>query len=68
MTIDWLAFLTVVLGSLLSACLLVTLFSIGLRLSDGTACDSVTARHHGGARSPLPCSWCAPPSSCSVFT
>jgi len=37
MTIDWLAFLTVVLGSLVSACLLVTLFSVGLRLSDGTA-------------------------------
>jgi len=37
MTIDWLAFLTVVLGSLVSACLLVTLFSIGLRLSDGAA-------------------------------
>jgi len=37
MTIDWLAFLTVVLGSLVSACLLVSLFSIGLRLSDATA-------------------------------
>ncbi len=37
MTIDWGAFLTVVLGSLVSACLLVTLFSLGLRLNDGTA-------------------------------
>jgi len=37
MTIDWVAFLTVVVGSLVSACLLVTLFSVGLRLSDGTA-------------------------------
>jgi hypothetical protein len=37
MTIDWLAFLTVVVASLVSACLLVTLFSVGLRLSDGTA-------------------------------
>jgi len=37
MTIDWLAFLTVVVGSLVSACLLVALFSIGLRLNDGTA-------------------------------
>ncbi|MEO6115918.1 MAG: hypothetical protein ABIP33_05990 [Pseudolysinimonas sp.] len=37
MTIDWLAFLTVVLGSLIAACLLVTLFSVGLRLNDGTA-------------------------------
>jgi hypothetical protein len=37
MTIDWGAFLTVVIGSLVSACLLVTLFSLGLRLNDGTA-------------------------------
>lgn len=37
MTIDWMAFLTVVLGSLVSACLLVTLFAVGLRLSDGSA-------------------------------
>jgi predicted permease len=37
MTIDWAAFLTVVVGSLVSACLLVALFSLGLRLSDGTA-------------------------------
>jgi len=37
MTIDWLAFLTVVVASLVSACLLVTLFAVGLRLSDGTA-------------------------------
>ena len=37
MTIDWLAFVTVVAGSLIAACLLVTLFSLGLRLGDGTA-------------------------------
>lgn len=37
MTIDWHAFLTVVVGSLVSACLLVGLFSLGLRLNDGTA-------------------------------
>lgn len=37
MTIDLVAFLTVVVGSLVSACLLVTLFSVGLRLNDGTA-------------------------------
>jgi len=37
MTIDWMAFLTVVVGSLLSACVLVTLFSVGLRVNDGTA-------------------------------
>jgi hypothetical protein len=37
MTIDWAAFLTVVVGSLVSACLLVSLFSLGLRLNDGTA-------------------------------
>jgi hypothetical protein len=37
MTIDWQAFLTVVVGSLVSAGLLVGLFSLGLRLSDGTA-------------------------------
>jgi hypothetical protein len=37
MTIDWGAFLTVVVASLVSACLLVTLFSVGLRLNDGTA-------------------------------
>jgi hypothetical protein len=36
-TIDWMAFLTVVVGSLVAACLLVTLFSVGLRLNDGTA-------------------------------
>jgi len=35
MTIDWVAFLTVVAGSLISACLLVGLFSVGLRLNDG---------------------------------
>jgi len=37
MTIDWGAFVTVVAASLLSACLLVTLFSVGLRLNDGNA-------------------------------
>jgi len=37
MTIDWPAFLTVVVGSLLAACLLVTLFAVGLRVNDGTA-------------------------------
>ena len=37
MTIDWLAFVTVVVGSLVSACLLVGLFSLGLRVNDGTA-------------------------------
>ena len=37
MTIHWDAFLIVVLGSLVSACLLVALFSLGLRLNDGTA-------------------------------
>ena len=31
------AFLTVVVGSLVAACLLVGLFSVGLRLSDGAA-------------------------------
>ena len=37
MTIDWFAFVTVVVGAVVAACLLVTLFSLGLRLSDGTA-------------------------------
>lgn len=37
MTIDWPAFFTVVAGSLIAACLLVTLFSVGLRLNDGPA-------------------------------
>jgi hypothetical protein len=36
-TINWLAFLTVVLASLLSACAVVTLFSVALRLGDGDA-------------------------------
>lgn len=35
--IDWWAFLTVVVASLVSAGLLVTLFSLGLRLGDGEA-------------------------------
>jgi len=37
MTIAWVAFLTVLVVSLVSACLLVTLFSLGLRLNDGSA-------------------------------
>lgn len=37
MTINWLAFLTVVIASLVAACLLVALFSFGLRVNDGTA-------------------------------
>jgi hypothetical protein len=36
-TINWLAFLTVVLASLLSACGVVILFSLALRLGDGDA-------------------------------
>jgi len=32
--IDWMAFLTVVVASLISACLVVTLFSVALRLGD----------------------------------
>lgn len=35
MTIDWMAFLTVVIGALVSAGLLVTLFSLALRVGDG---------------------------------
>lgn len=35
--IDWAAFLTVVVASLVSACVTVTLFSLGLRLRDGVA-------------------------------
>jgi hypothetical protein len=34
-TIDWLAFVTVVVAALVSACLLVTVFSLALRLGDG---------------------------------
>ncbi len=37
MTIDWLAFVTVVLASLVAACGVVTLFSLALRLGDGSA-------------------------------
>ena len=37
MTIDWMAFVTVVLAALVSACLLVTLFAWALRLGDGEA-------------------------------
>jgi len=36
-TINWFAFLTVVLASLVSACGVVTLFSLALRLGDGEA-------------------------------
>jgi hypothetical protein len=35
MTIDWMAFVTVVVAALISACLLVTLFAWALRLADG---------------------------------
>jgi hypothetical protein len=35
--IDWMAFVTVVVAALVSACLLVTLFSLALRLGDGEA-------------------------------
>lgn len=35
MTIDWLAFVQVVVAALVAACLLVTLFSLGLRAIDG---------------------------------
>jgi hypothetical protein len=37
MTIDWMAFVTVVVTTLVAACLLVTLFSLALRLGDGEA-------------------------------
>lgn len=35
--IDWLAFVIVVVTALVSACLLVTLYSLALRLGDGAA-------------------------------
>jgi hypothetical protein len=35
--IDWGAFLTVFVASLVSACVAVTLFSLGLRIGDGEA-------------------------------
>ncbi|MFT4030295.1 MAG: hypothetical protein QM675_10515 [Protaetiibacter sp.] len=35
--IDWMAFLTVFVAALVSACVAVTLFSFGLRLGDGAA-------------------------------
>ncbi len=35
--IDWMAFVTVVVATLVSACLLVTIFSLALRLGDGEA-------------------------------
>jgi hypothetical protein len=34
MNIDWSAFLTVVVAALVSACLLITLFSLALRVGD----------------------------------
>jgi hypothetical protein len=34
-TIDWMAFVTVVVTTVVAASLLVTLFSLGLRLGDG---------------------------------
>lgn len=37
MTIDWLAFVTVVAASLLGACGVVLVFSLALRLGDGEA-------------------------------
>ena len=37
MTIDWLAFVIVVVAALVAACVVVTLFSTALRLGDGTA-------------------------------
>lgn len=37
MTIAWLAFVQVAAASLIAACLLVTLFSLGLRVGDGEA-------------------------------
>lgn len=37
MTIDWLAFVTVVVAALVAAGTLMTLFALGLRLSDGAA-------------------------------
>jgi len=33
--IDWLAFVSVVLSAAIAACVIVTLFSLGLRLGDG---------------------------------
>jgi uncharacterized membrane protein len=37
MIIDWMAFVTVVVTSLVAGCLLVTLFSVALRVGDGDA-------------------------------
>ena len=34
--IDWLAFVSVVLSAAVAACVIVTLFSLALRLGDGT--------------------------------
>lgn len=33
--IDWMAFVTVVIAALIAACLLVTVFSVALRVGDG---------------------------------
>ena len=35
--IDWMSFVTVVVATAVSACVLVTLFALALRLNDGTA-------------------------------
>ncbi len=35
MTIDWMAFVTVVVSTIIAACLLVTVFAWALRLGDG---------------------------------
>ena len=37
MTLNWMAFVTVVVVALVSACGVVTLFSLALRLGDGSA-------------------------------
>lgn len=37
MIIDWMAFVSVVVTSLVAGCLLVTLFSLALRVGDGDA-------------------------------
>ena len=37
MTIDWLAFVTVVVVALVGACAIVALFSLGLRIGDSAA-------------------------------
>ena len=37
MTIDWLAFVVVVVAALVAACIVITLFSTALRVGDGEA-------------------------------